>query len=274
MTDAVSLYLLRFLETERNLVKRMLLTWEYRRMVAFESIVAQFDRALVCSEIDREALLRNVPSASISLLFNGVDTEIFKKVAVDETDPSRIIFTGNMTYFPNADGAQFFAKDIFPLVKKSVPEAKLYIVGQNPPRSVRRLAEDDIVVTGFVQDIRAEYARSAVAVSPIRFGAGTLNKVLEPLTMGIPVVATSHGVAGLHLRAGTDILVTDDPVEFAEHVIRLLRQPALREQIGSSATQRIRSAYSWETIGATLLSMYEEIMKTHGDKKKLRAQEP
>ncbi len=259
MTDSVSLYLRRFLETERNPLKRMLLSWEYARMMRFEPIVARFERALVCSDIDRAALLRNVPSASIDLLYNGVDTDVFRRHDNDRTDPFRIIFTGNMSYFPNIDGARYLVEEIFPCVRDAVPQATLYIVGQNPPRSVRTLAREGIVVTGFVKDIRLEYARSAIAVSPIRFGAGTLNKILEPLAMGVPVVATSYGVTGLNLSRGAEILVADDTQGFANHVIRLLRDSALRQSIGSAATLRIRQQFNWGAIGASLLAVYADV---------------
>ena len=87
-------------------------------------------------------------------------------------------------------------------LKKSIAHAKLYIVGQNPPAALKRLSSEDIIVTGFVPDIKAEYLQSVVAVAPIRFGAGTLNKTLEPMALGIPVVATSVATEGLPLLTG------------------------------------------------------------------------
>ncbi|HEX9005811.1 MAG TPA: glycosyltransferase, partial [Bacteroidota bacterium] len=176
------------------------------------------------------------------------------------TEPGRIIFTGNMSYYPNADGAKFLAERIFPLIKRRAPQAKLYIVGQQPPASVRALARDDVTVTGFVKDLRAEYGRSAVAVSPIRFGAGTLNKILEPLAMGVPVVATSHGVSGLELQPGSEILVADTPEQFADHVVRLLTDEVARERIATAATDRIRSRFNWDAVGRSLLETYNNVV--------------
>ena len=91
-----------------------------------------------------------------------------------------------------------------------MPDAKLFLVGQRPPRRIAALAGHDVTITGFVEDIRREYLKSAVAVSPIRFGAGTLNKVLEPLALGIPVVSTSIGLEGLGLKIGEEILIAND----------------------------------------------------------------
>ena len=256
MTDAVSLYLQRFLETERNPVKRALLSLEYRRMIKFEPIIGSFASSLVCSPIDREALKANVPRAKIELLYNGVDVDLFSKQHISELNPGRIIYTGNMSYFPNVDGAEYLVRQIFPRILAAIPAAKLYIVGQNPPKRVLDLASDKVIVTGFVPDIRAEYAKSVVAVSPIRFGAGTLNKILEPLAMGIPVVSTSEGAIGMELDAGRDYLVANSPQEFADHVIRLMTDKDYRSQMGIEATEKVRSRFNWDRVARTLLDIY------------------
>lgn len=260
LTDAVSLYLERFMKTQRNPFKRAALRIELGRMLRFEPVIARFDRALVCSAVDKEALERNVPRARISIMENGVDLEQFgNQDGSGSADPFRIIYTGNMSYYPNADGAQFLVNDILPSIKKVVPGAKVYVVGQNPPRAVRALAREDVVITGFVQDIRAEYLKSAVAVSPVRFGAGTLNKILEPIALGIPVVTTSTGVEGLGLVPGKDILVADDSEGFARHVVALLTDSALRASLTSGAPEKVRSRFGWDQIARTLERVYAEV---------------
>jgi polysaccharide biosynthesis protein PslH len=260
LTDAVSLYLDRFMKAQRSLFKRAALRLELRRMLRFEPVIARFDRALVCSAVDKEALEGNVPGARISIVENGVDLEQFGRPdGRGEVDPFRIIYTGNMSYYPNADGAKFLVNDILPSIKKVVPEAKVYVVGQNPPRAVRALARKDVVITGFVRDIRAEYLKSAVAVSPVRFGAGTLNKILEPIALGIPVVTTSTGVEGLGLIPGKDILVSDDSEGFARHVIALLTDQSLRATLVSGAPDKVRSRFGWENIARTLEGVYAEV---------------
>lgn len=261
MTDAVSLYLRRFRESQRNPLKKELLNLELKRMVAFEPEIARFDRVLVCSDVDREALLATVPDARIDLLYNGIDVETFAPRDGECPEENRIIFTGNMSYFPNADAARYLVREIFPRIKARVQGAKLYLVGQKPPSSVRSLASSDVTVTGFVEDIRAEYLKSAVAVSPVRFGAGTLNKILEPLSLGVPVVATSQGTSGLGLKEGEDILIADDPERFAGAVVRVLQDPGMRARMSERSARSVRSRFSWDAIGKTLLEIYDSITK-------------
>jgi sugar transferase (PEP-CTERM/EpsH1 system associated) len=261
MTDAVSLYLSRFRDAQSNPLKKWALGLELKRMHEYEPIIGQFDRALVCSHTDMEFLRRRGPDFKLDLLRNGVDLEAFSVNGTAQADPYRIMFSGNMSYYPNIDGAKFLVSEVFPLVKKSVPQARLYIVGQNPPSQVTSLASADITVTGFVPDIRAEYLKSAVAVSPIRFGAGTLNKVLEPSALGVPVVTTSIGWEGLGLESEKEILVANDPRSIATAIIRLLKDPTLRSSIGQHAAQKVRATLGWETIAGDLEAIYEQIVK-------------
>lgn len=259
MTDAVSLYLSRFRDAETNPIMKWFLDVEFKRMRNYESIIAKFERGLVCSSSDRDFLLQQSASFKIDLLPNGVDLDAFSTNGQIRSDPFRIIFTGNMSYYPNADGAQFFVREIFPLVKRKIPLAQIYIVGQNPPYRVRSLASGDVFVTGFVDDIRSEYLKSSVAVSPIRFGAGTLNKVLEPLALGIPVVSTSVGVNGLNLKVGEDILVADRPDEFANLIIRLLEDSDYWNGISRTSSSKIRDRFNWVSIAKSLDDVYHQI---------------
>ncbi|MEX2115990.1 MAG: glycosyltransferase [Bacteroidota bacterium] len=256
LTDAVSLYLDRFRRSLGNPLTRWLLSVEHRRMVSFEAILEKFDRVLVCSKVDQKVLQKNAPAASIDLLWNGIDTDAFRENGSIQRDPKRIILTGNMSYFPNVDGVKFFVRSVFPLIKAQVPDATLFVVGQNPPRSVRSLARHDIVVTGFVNDLASEYLKSAVAVSPVRFGAGTLNKVLEPMALGIPVVATPISVEGLDSKEGEGYVIAETPDEFAIAVVRVISDLAFRKSLLNGVSHRIRSLYSWDVIGKLLQEVY------------------
>ncbi len=259
LTDAVSLYLRRFRDMQTSPIVRWALGVEYERMVRFESVLSGFQRVLVCSEVDRRALAANVPEARLEILPNGVDTDVFFPNGSLERDAHRIIFTGNMSYYPNADAAKYFVREIFPLVLRRIPDARFLIVGQNPPKSVRQLSAANIEVTGFVEDLRAEYMKSSVAVSPVRFGAGTLNKILEPLALGIPVVATPVSIQGMD-PSQRGIVVGSTEEEFANAVVRVLREPAYREE-AARASAELRDRYGWDRIANTLEGIYTDVVK-------------
>jgi glycosyltransferase involved in cell wall biosynthesis len=257
MTDAVSLYLKRFSEQEHNPLKRAFLKLELGRIERYESMASKFDRTLVCSDMDRDIILKHAPAAHVEILNNAVDMDCFTRRSDVTAEPGRIIFTGNMTYFPNIDAAHWLAKEIFPLIKERVPFARLYLVGQNPPPGVRALASEDIVVTGFVPDISIEYQKSVVAVSPVRFGSGTLTKVVEPLALGVPVVSTSIGTHIFKAEPGIKLNIADDAGTFADKVAAFLQNPAMdRDEMMSSAA-RVCERFSMKGIAKELERHFE-----------------
>jgi polysaccharide biosynthesis protein PslH len=263
LTDAGSLYLQRFMAVTKSPVKKIFLPEELRRLVQYEGILSKFEKALVCSEIDQSVLAQRAPGADIGLLFNGIDLDKFSNPGTITPDPYKIIYTGNMSYFPNTDGIVYFVTEIFPLILQQVPQARLTIVGQNPPAKVLRMHGGSISVTGFVPNIRDEYLKSSVSVAPIRFGSGTLNKILEPLALGLPVVSTTLAAAGLPLRHDENILLGDTPADFARSVVRLMNEPALRAKLAMNGAETIRRLYSWETIVDSLEEIYRSVQKRH-----------
>jgi len=261
-TDAVSLYLDRFYSIEKNPIKKYLLGIEKSRIEKYESIANEFDMVFICSEVDRDHLKKKGVQAKINIMRNGVDIHQFtpEKIGFDK---NRIIFTGNMPYYANYDAAIYFAKEIFPLVLKEIPEAKFYIVGQNPPYRVRSLTSNDIKVTGFVKDIKAEYLNSAINVAPMRFGAGTLNKIIESLVLGVPVIATPIAIEGFPDKLKEMISVASDSKEFAKQVIKFLKFPALREEFMQLDKSVIKEMLSWENIVSQFeLDLHDEIQKS------------
>ncbi len=261
LTDSISLYLKTFLDTTRNPLKKFLLFVEWSRMRAYERVLARFDRCLVCSALDKKALEEAVPEARLDIIPNGVDLSYLRPSTV-APDPHSIIYTGNMSYFPNTDGILYFYHEIFPYVKERVPDVKLYVVGQRPPGKVRDLARDsNVIVTGLVEDIRSYYLRSAVAICPIRFGAGTPFKVIESLALGVPVVSTAQGCAGLGVQGGRDILIADQPEEFAARVVELMENGALRNTLSANGREFVEREHDWEDIISRLEDIYGEVLE-------------
>jgi polysaccharide biosynthesis protein PslH len=246
-TDAVSLYLSRFAEVSKNPLKKIALKIELHRIINYEPIAQKFDTLFICSERDKDYLDERNLHPNIQFLLNGFDSEQFRTDEIPY-EKNRVIFTGNMPYFPNRDAALYFCKEIFPLVRENYPTSKFYIVGQKPPKEVRRLESTNIVVTGFVENIKKEYLSSAVNVVPIRFGAGTLNKVIEALALGIPTVATSMSIAGLPKELKKYILIADNPESFAEKIIYVFEHDTVRNDLMKEAQRVVNDLLSWEKI--------------------------
>jgi len=246
-TDAVSLYLSRFAEVEKNPFKKFFIKIEEKRIRAYEKIAENFNTVFICSGTDKEYLKTQGLNANIKILNNGIDTDYFKPNNIG-FEKNRIIFTGNMPYYANYDAVIYFAKEIFPEVLKKVPNAEFYIVGQKPPLKIKSLNSKNIFVTGFVPDIKSEYLKSAVNVAPMRFGAGTLNKVLESIALGVPIVATPIAVEGLSVELKKYIYIANNSNEFSHYVIEIIKNPALRDELWKEGQSVIKELLSWEKV--------------------------
>ena len=221
-TDAASLYLKRYLEFARFGLSKIYFTLDFKRIFQYEQIANNFDTTFVCSPVDKK-YLEEKGIRNIQVFVNGIDTSKFK---YEEKQPEkyRIIFTGNLPYFPNQDAVLYFVKEIFPLVLLKNSNAKFYIVGQNPSKEILSLQSNNVIVTGFVEDIKREYLRSAVNIAPVRFGAGTPNKIIEALALGIPTVATRLTVSGFDYEIQKYISIVDTPELFAEKIIEIFNK--------------------------------------------------
>jgi len=208
--------------------------------------------ALTISPVDANEFRAIYSKAEPLIVQNGVDQEYF------EFQPARtasrtLIFTGVMGYPPNADAAIFGAREIFPLVRARFPDARLMIVGAQPPADVQRLAElDSVTVTGWVSDVRPYMRDSAVFLCPLRVGAGVKNKIFAAMSMGLPVVANSLSLSGIAARNGEEVLVAETPAEFAERVCALFESPERAIAISDKARRLVEKKYSWASQGVVL----------------------
>lgn len=218
------------------------------------NILGRADLALVTSERERVFLSGALPGASVRVIPNGVDTRAYKPDERRMPVPGRIVFTGSMDYHPNEQAALYFAEQCWSRVRAQAPDATWTIVGRNPSPAVQRLASlPGVTVTGTVPLTQPYLAEACVTIAPLLVGSGTRLKLLEALAMGNAVVSTSVGYEGLDLTPGVDLLVADDPAEFAAQVTRLLRDETLRAQLGAHGRETVVRHYSWDHVGGLLL---------------------
>lgn len=260
LPDAFSLYWTRRKNTKRPWYNRLFDPIELNRLKKYETRMRVFSLNLACSVEDRDYLRTSYMKAKFELLRNGVDLETFKFNDHDYGNDHTLLFTGNMDYAPNVDAVHYFVEEIFPQIKKEMSGVRLVIAGQRPIESVRRLAGESIEVTGFVQDIAEMYNKASVVIAPLRFGAGTQNKVLEAMAMGVPVVCTDIGFKGLELISGQGVIHAPEKNDFIKAVISLLKDQELREKVGQEGLQIAREKFSWDGISRQLESYWEQVL--------------
>lgn len=235
---------------------------EYNKVRNFEADFArQFDKVLLISEHDLNAIEQKEPLTNVFFSPHGVDFEYFSPDKSVEKRTNSLIFTGNMNYAPNTDAIQYFYSEVFPLVQQEVPDVELRIVGANDNDAVKALAADPAVtVTGRVPDLREYTNQAQIALAPIRIGAGLQNKVLEGMSMGLPMVVTSVANEGIKAIPEENILIGDTAEQFAKQVVSLLKDEAKRKQIGAAAREFIVEKWSWEKHFGDLEEMFCELV--------------
>jgi glycosyltransferase involved in cell wall biosynthesis len=258
-----SLRIHRWMQIEKNLFIRCFLFYQYLKLRAFEQrICPEFDRCIVVSEYDRNYLKNLCGVDNFVVIPNGVDVRYFKPES-GEVKRDHLVWVGGMTGPYNSDAVDFFIEKIWPVIKYEVPEATIDFAGGGPTQTLRNKALEDknIHVLGFVPDIRPIVQRASVFIAPIRIGSGTKIKVLNAMAQAKPVVATTTAAEGIDVTPEENILIADDPGEFAKKVIYLLSHEEIAREMGEKAREMMEKKYSWDVISENIHRTYENYEK-------------
>lgn len=254
LVDALSLNMERRAAHDRGWL-RWAARIDARRLRAYERrICAEAEAALVVAPADRDAI---GGGPSLGLVPNGVDLSAFPRVHTPR-ERHRLVFTGNLGYFPNVDAVCWLVERVLPLVWREAPEARLTIAGARPHRRVLALARRDprVEVIGNVDHLHPHLAAARIATAPMRAGSGQLLKVLEAMSTGTPVVTTTRGLSGIDAVPGEHALAADTPEAFAAHVVALIRDDLLASRLASAGHALVEERYTWERSVAELERVY------------------
>lgn len=271
-TDSMTLF-------NRRLMKggvpwERLLGWvEHSKFTGYEGNLARGVSVCVfCSRVDMECVKEQAPEVQYELVPNGVDCEkLFFKEESEEV-PGMVVFTGSFKYGPNRHAARYFLEEIFPRVRKDVPEAKFVAVGNG---AVKALAEyrgrAGFEAVDFVADLRPYLAKAEVAIAPLTVGAGVSNKLSEGFAVGTAVVSTSLACGDLPVTSGQELLIADGAAEFAKQVVRLLRDAGLRRQLALRARMLVEQQYDWEIVSKKMEMVMQRVVGKEADETSQRA---
>jgi O-antigen biosynthesis protein len=173
-----------------------------------------------------------------------------------------LLFVGNLEYTANIDAIRFFCASVFPSIKREIPYAKLRIVGNAPSEAVKKLASQDIEVTGYVADLEPFYERSDISIAPLTWGGGLKSKIAEAMSRGLPVVATTTGIAGFGLRPGDNVVLADTPEEFSSGVIMLHRDREFYERIRMNGWRFVEANFTGKAINGRIDSVFNAIERS------------
>lgn len=226
-----------------SFVTRPIYNMEYRRLCRYEAaIFDDFDVKTIISAPDRDLFpheRRNV----ILIVPNGVDHERYHPMDCEKKYD--LVFTGNMSYAPNVNAVEYLANEILPIVWKTLPEVKMYIAGATPDPRVKKCANEKIIVSGWLDDIRTAYAESRVFIAPMRIGTGLQNKLLEAMSMRLPAITSPLANASLGAKPNEEILVGSNAQEMAQHIITLLTDKEKADRLAQAGFDFTNHVYDW-----------------------------
>jgi polysaccharide biosynthesis protein PslH len=234
------------------------LTWlKHRRYLS--RLLPHFRACTVVSETERSLLATAVPHAPhIEVIPNAVDVAATASVK-STRNPNGLIFAGSLSYFANHDAMRWFLADVFPHIRRDWPAAQLTVTGDPGDASLE--PTPGVTLAGLLDDVRGAVASAAVSVVPLRIGGGTRLKILESMALGTPVVATSKGAEGLDVVNGEHLLIADEPRQFADHVLTLLRDPVLRERVAGQARELVARRYDWAVVGPRFAAQIDAVAR-------------
>ena len=213
------------------------------------ALIRKADVTLVVSPFEQALLAELVPDARVMVL-----STIHELLPGGKPFAERegLVFIGGFQHPPNTDAVLWYAREILPQVREALPGAKTYIVGSKVPANVRALAADDFIVTGYVPDVTSYFTGCRASIAPLRYGAGVKGKINLAMSYGLPVVATTPSIEGMHLTPGDDVLVADDPAAFAAAIARVYRDEALWQKLAAGGRDNIRKHFSRDVARSTI----------------------
>lgn len=250
----------RYSQNAPSLAAKLYLKLQAKRMFEFEREVCRAARHVIAvSNEDAHLMQEMFGLGEVSAIPTGVDVESFTPSG--NRSRSGLVFVGSMDWLPNVDGMRWFCGEVWPRIRREQQDCTLTIVGREPTREIKALAEQDtqIRVTGTVADVRPYLWDAAVSIVPLRIGGGTRLKIYEAMAARLPVVSTTIGAEGLEVDPPRDIRIADSATGFADQCIDLLTGRSVRESQADAAWNLVSTRFGWDNIARR----FESILEAH-----------
>lgn len=260
-----SIIMERFADTAQSKALRAWLRLQIPRIRSYEAHQALLaDCCCVITSEDERKLKKLAPAARTVVIPAGVEESFFERIEGVTKIPDSIALIGNFDWLPNRDSLMWFLECILPLIRRRRQGVKVFIIGKNIPISIVKRPPANVIIRGFVPDIREELCQYELMVVPLRVGGGIRLKILESFAMRLPVVSTPIGCEGIDVAAEKHLLVADSDQDFANETLRLLGDEGLRHQLAGNAFELVKNRYQWSSIAEQFEKVYETVVAGTG----------
>ncbi len=234
---------------------------QHRKVQRLEnSLNDTYGHVVTVSANDKQILSQFYPDDRIVVVENGVDPVIYGG-DTPLVKRSGIVFTGSLDWIPNIDGLTWFACDVYPFLRATVPGLQVKIVGRRPsPRLLDVLStRTAVTVHADVPEIQPYLHGARVMIVPLHIGGGSRLKILEAMASGLPVVSTSKGAEGLDVAPDKNILIADEPEKFAKALLDVMNDDSLHDRLAAAGLELIGARYSWDKVTRPLADLWRRV---------------
>jgi glycosyltransferase involved in cell wall biosynthesis len=221
------------------------------------------DKVIAVSQSDKQKMKSLVPGLRVEVIPNGAGEDLLSIYKIRKEEKKiYILFQANFLWLQNIEAVSRLVKKVFPLIRKTFPQAICQIVGQKAKEKLKGLEREGVEIIDLANDdiegVKRAYQRASIFLAPIEGPGGTRLKILAAMAAGVPVVTTSVGIEGIEAKKEENILVREGDKKLAEAVIKLLRDKKLYQKIAQSARKLVEKKYSYRTIARKLSFIYQE----------------
>lgn len=220
----------------------------------------QAKKVVAMSESDKNQMKKLVSGLAIDIVPNGIDMNYFSGKKGKTENIKKVLYVGNFTWLQNTEAVRVLVNEVWPRIKREIPDVKLWIVGTHMNSEIKSLASDDIEVSEGLEDIRDAYKNASVLVAPIKGPGGTRLKILEAMASALPVVTTSVGAEGLGVKDGKEALIRDNLNELAMATIKILKGRIMARKLGVEGKNFVKYNYTWDKSAQRLDKIYKEVV--------------
>ena len=238
----------RLIKNQINPIKKTYLRILTKQLKKYEqSVLNKVDLLLPLTWEDAQELTNMHCRKSMMVLPIGVDVNDYPMVPPPNN--TVIFHLGAMDWLPNVEGVRWFVRKVWPLVYSKNKNVQLRLAGKGMPADLLKLNSDSIQVKDWVEDVNRFYANGQIMVVPLLSGSGMRVKIIEGMALGKAVVTTSIGLEGILATDRREVLIANEPAEFADRILELLDQPELVKSLGVAARKLVEERYDLHFLG-------------------------
>jgi glycosyltransferase involved in cell wall biosynthesis len=251
----------RYISKTNSWVHKIYLKIQTNRLRKFELKTFKAVDAIVPITNADAGIIKEFSNSPIHTAITGVDFNNYNKSYSSHFDAFSVFHFGSMDWIPNQEAVDWFLENCWQIITNQVPNAKFIIAGRSIPKRFKQLASDRIIIRENVPDAADVYNHFNVMIVPVLSGSGMRIKIVEGMCYGKAIVSTSVGAEGINAKHGKDILLIDEPSEFANAVIRLLKNENERLVLEENAYSFARNHFDYLSVAGKLVAFYNQLIQ-------------